>query len=176
VKIDRATGGGEAALADRAEEVRRTMLRRQRSLSQRLAAVEKTVHARAPRERHRRDRERIDGLAASLRRAIAARQERVTAMLTEREREIHRAVELRMERLEQELRRRAAETESRSPLRVLARGYAVVTSEESGRVVRDPSDAPAGTPLRLQFQRGALRAVSAGADHGPGGGLSNGDN
>jgi exodeoxyribonuclease VII large subunit len=175
VKIDRAMGAAAEELAMQGEEVHRRVLRRHRTLADRLAAVEKTVHARAPRERHRRDRERLDAVAASLHRAISDGQERAGAALAERTREIHRAMELRVERLEQELRRRAAETESRSPLRVLARGYTVVTSEATGRVVRDPEEAPAGTPLRLQFQRGALRAVSAGTDPSPAPAPTNGD-
>jgi exodeoxyribonuclease VII large subunit len=168
VRVDRTVGDAADGLASRTEQLQRRVLRRHRSLSDRLAAVEKTVHARAPRERHRRDRERVESLAASLRRAISARQTEADGALSARARETHRMMELRMERLEQELRQRAAETESRSPLRVLARGYTVVTSETSGRVVRDPGEAPAGTPLRLQFQRGSLRAVSAGPDPAPG--------
>ncbi|MBW3629009.1 MAG: exodeoxyribonuclease VII large subunit [Gemmatimonadetes bacterium] len=168
VKLERAVSGASGDLTSRAEQLERRVVRRHRSLAERLAALEKTVHARAPRERHRRGQERLEVLTAALYRSVSAGQERATAGLLAREKEVHRAMELRVARLEQELRRRAAETESRSPLRVLARGYTVVTHEETGRVVREPDDAPTGTPLRLQFQHGALRAVSAGPEHGSG--------
>lgn len=49
---------------------------------------------------------------------------------------------------------------------LLQRGYAVITA--GGRVVRDPSDAPPGTPIEAELARGTLRArvERDGADGG----------
>jgi exodeoxyribonuclease VII large subunit len=174
-RAERALADADEDYALRADALQRRMLRRHRSLADRLAALEQTVHARAPRERQRRARERLDGLRSALRRAISSRHQELDSALAERGREIHRAMELRTERLEHELRRLAAETESRSPLRVLARGYSVVTAAADGQLVRDPGDAPEGTPLRIQLPRGALRAVSAGALPGSTSGLPDAD-
>jgi exodeoxyribonuclease VII large subunit len=45
-----------------------------------------------------------------------------------------------------------------SPLAVLDRGYALVTLADSGRLVRDPSEAPDGTIIEARVASGKLRA------------------
>lgn len=45
-----------------------------------------------------------------------------------------------------------------SPLAVLDRGYALVTLADSGRLVRDPSEAPDGTIIEARVATGKLRA------------------
>jgi exodeoxyribonuclease VII large subunit len=49
-----------------------------------------------------------------------------------------------------------------SPLRVLARGYAVAEEARMGSVIRTPAQAPAGTPLRIRLADGDLLATSKG--------------
>jgi len=44
------------------------------------------------------------------------------------------------------------------PDATLARGYAIVRRTADGAIVRDPADAPAGTPLRLRVARGEIAA------------------
>lgn len=51
-----------------------------------------------------------------------------------------------------------AELQQLSPLKVLARGYALVETAQ-GEVVRKPADAPAGTGLRVRVAEGELRAT-----------------
>lgn len=64
-------------------------------------------------------------------------------------------------------RRRAALAESAAALGVLApqatldRGYAIVRRSADGAIVRDPLDAPAGTPLNLRVARGELPATAS---------------
>ena len=52
----------------------------------------------------------------------------------------------------------AAQLDSLSPLRVLERGYAVVTNERDGRVVTDAQDVEIGDLLDIRLKRGRLRA------------------
>jgi exodeoxyribonuclease VII large subunit len=69
-------------------------------------------------------------------------------------------------------RRRAAlatakvRLDGNDPEALLQRGYAIVTA--GGRLVRDPADAPPGTPIEAKLARGTLRArvERAGADGG----------
>ena len=48
------------------------------------------------------------------------------------------------------------------PGATLARGYAIVRDGREGAILRDPADAPAGTPLRVTLAGGALAATSDG--------------
>lgn len=52
-----------------------------------------------------------------------------------------------------------ARLEALSPLNVLERGYAIVKRED-GRIVREASDAPPGTKLRIRLRRDELRATT----------------
>ena len=106
--------------------------------------------------------ERLTNVEVALRRAIETRVEEGEEVLRDHSREIHRAIADRAERLELELAGRAAAVEARSPLRALARGYAMVTAED--QILRDPRSAPAGTPLRITLADGILRARSEGPE------------
>ncbi len=50
-----------------------------------------------------------------------------------------------------------AQLQQLSPLRVLERGYAIV-EDERGRILKDPAEAPAATPLEIRLARGRLKA------------------
>src|SRR5690606_23422466 len=115
-------------LEERAESTSRRMLRRHGRLRERLQGTERTVHAHAPREHQRRMQERLNATRMALTRSAADLLERAHEGVATRQRELHRTVDARVERLELELARRAAEVEARSPLSSLARGYAVVQS------------------------------------------------
>ena len=56
------------------------------------------------------------------------------------------------------LRSAARALEATSPLATLARGYAIVTIAGSGAVVRDATEAPAGTEVDARLAHGRLRA------------------
>jgi exodeoxyribonuclease VII large subunit len=51
-----------------------------------------------------------------------------------------------------------------SPLRVLERGYAVVTQRTSGRVVTDAQQVEVGADLHIRLARGAIHAKTTGRD------------
>lgn len=163
VRLGRLLGDAEEDFLTRTDALHRRVLRRHRLLLERAVSLDRMLHARAPRERQQRMRERLEALEDALHRAVRQRQDGLASSLAEQEREIQRALRLRLQQLEHGLARRAAETDARSPLRALARGYAVV-SDADGRVVRDPAEAPAGTPLRLRVAGGTLRATSDGPE------------
>ena len=151
----------------RAETLQRRIQRRHRSLLEHAGALERMVHARAPRARQRHLSERLAALDAAVHRALGQRHAALGTGLAARAEAVERALRARVHDLEQALARRAAETEARSPLRALARGYAVVRREADGRVVRAPDEAPAGTALTLHLAGGILGAVSRGAPPPP---------
>jgi exodeoxyribonuclease VII large subunit len=49
-----------------------------------------------------------------------------------------------------------------APQATLDRGYAIVRRGSDGAIVRQPADAPAGTPLALSLADGTLAATSEG--------------
>jgi exodeoxyribonuclease VII large subunit len=138
------------------------------------------AHLRDPLGLIRQIRQRLDEAAADLNRAMAlrvaasrnqvremgarlqspaalARQQRLClAMYSER------LVSVLRVRLEVERARLAAEArrlDAISPLRVLERGYAVVTDLRDGRVVSDAHAVALGDELNLRLARGRLRAA-----------------
>jgi exodeoxyribonuclease VII large subunit len=63
------------------------------------------------------------------------------------------------EQWRERLARAAAGLEARSPLATLARGYAIVSRESDGAIVRHPAEAPPGTVIAARLAQGGLRAV-----------------
>jgi exodeoxyribonuclease VII large subunit len=114
--------------------VRRAGLRRVQLLQSRVDGTEAYLEARSPRRVLQQSAERVDWLESGLRTALGHR----------------------MEALERELATAAGDLEARSPLRVLARGYALLSDEETGRLVRAPDDAAPGQRLRARLARGEI--------------------
>ncbi len=110
-------------------------------------------------------RARLDAIAASY--ALRHPVERVRALaqrcddLGER---LSAAARVALRAAGDRLAAAAGVLESLSPLKVLARGYAVAQRLPEGRSVSDPAEAPAGTPLRILLAKGQLRARSEGAE------------
>ena len=63
-------------------------------------------------------------------------------------------------------RRPAASLAALGPQATLERGYAIVRRRADGAILRDPAEAPAGTPLLLALAAGTLAATSDGAGAG----------
>jgi exodeoxyribonuclease VII large subunit len=70
-------------------------------------------------------------------------------------------IERQLERAHLGLTELTTQLRALSPQRTLLRGYAIAQSPD-GRAVRDPADAPAGTPLRITVAHGALSATVDG--------------
>ena len=66
----------------------------------------------------------------------------------------------RLELLRGKLVERLAQLDALSPLAVLARGYAIATTD-SGRAVRSPTEVSAGQPLSIRVHRGTFTAKVA---------------
>jgi exodeoxyribonuclease VII large subunit len=60
----------------------------------------------------------------------------------------------RLKGLRQEFGDNAARLEVLSPLKTLARGYAIATQDRSGHVVTDAAELSAGDRLQLKLHRG----------------------
>src|SRR6185437_3808595 len=62
----------------------------------------------------------------------------------------------RLARRRANLDQASAKLEQLSPLKILARGYAIVSNEHG--IVKASSDAPVGSPIRVRLGKGALAA------------------
>jgi exodeoxyribonuclease VII large subunit len=86
------------------------------------------------------DRARLEGLAAGAPRLVDRRLQAASAALAAS----------------------AAALGALGPGATLARGYAIVRAAPDGAILRDPAEAPAGTPLRVTLAGGPLAATSDG--------------
>ena len=113
---------------------------------------ERTVSAAAAR------RQRLDQLIARLRSLdlrlrIAAARGRLEVAGTAAEHVVRR----RLTRAQGRLEPLIAQLSQLSPLKILERGYAIVTSE-AGQIVKDPADAPVGSAISVRIAKGELAA------------------
>ena len=180
--------GAELAreLARRAQRARAAIERQLRGLAQRTDLAHARLAALQPARRLALLAARLDGLRARLAAAPRARLAlRVQQLALARARlqgaHPHAALALRRQTLaslRQRLQAVAADTTNApqrrlalvvralhavSPLATLSRGYAIVRLE-GGRVLHQPADAPADTPLHIQLDGGLLRARSLGPE------------
>jgi exodeoxyribonuclease VII large subunit len=150
-RLDRATAG----LAAPATQLERARLRVQ-SLGRRLADA---LRLRCVRSRRSLDARSLDLRAARMQTARAGRR-------IEAARDALRAAwAARLLRNAHQLERLAAGLEAMDPLRVVARGYSVVT-DESGHVITSADALRAGMPLRIRLARGAAQAVVSAVEPG----------
>jgi exodeoxyribonuclease VII large subunit len=141
--IDRATTLLNRNLArrtqrvDDAEERLRNAMRRQLAAHQRTRrALEEKLRYFDLRPRFRRDRERMN--------IASARAEALIRAALNRRRQRFAMLDAKLTQL--------------NPRLVLSRGYAIVITE-SGAIVREAADAPAGSDVKLMFARDAVRAT-----------------
>lgn len=135
--------------------------RRIYGLQQRIDDAEETM-AEGLRERLREAGRRLQGLETRLIRkdlrhyfaALEQRLERQRGRLLQAMGPKFLPLQLRLERSEGRLR-------EMDPLRILARGYAVVTTQE-GVSVKHPEQAPVGTRLGVRVAEGSFEVVSGG--------------
>ncbi len=103
-------------------------------------------------------RKRLDDLIARLRSLdlrlrIAAARRRLEALDTD----AAQLVRLRLSRAQGRLHPLIAHLTQLSPLKILERGYAIVTND-SGRIVKAPTDAPAGSSISVRVAKGEIDA------------------
>jgi len=167
------------AVARTEGEVRRAGLGRLQLLRTRIDGAEAYLEARSPRRVLQQSAERVEWLESDLRASLTRRVEglhqTVDASAEALEARhprgaVHRAAEAvdrldaelgagllrRMDTLGRDLAAAAEALEARSPLKVLARGYSLLSDESTGRVIRAPEDAAPGQRLRARLARGEL--------------------
>jgi exodeoxyribonuclease VII large subunit len=156
-----------------------------RALTMSLAATAQRLQIQHPGARLAQHAQRLDDLEQRLRLALAAgmvrRQQRLETVgsrlwrenprhrleaLCSRAAHLRQRLESRMQStlgaLEQRLALAVRTLDAVSPLATLARGFAVVSRADDGRLLRDAADAPAGTEIEARLARGALRARVTG--------------
>lgn len=109
-------------------------------------------------------RARLQHLEARLRSPLdrlPLRKQRLSAL----GRRLQAALARRLEQQHGRLSTLSGRLDALSPLKVLERGYALVTVEKAGTILRDPAQVRPGDTLRLQVSRGELFARVLEPDH-----------
>ncbi len=106
-----------------------------------------------------RRKQMLDAYAARVRGAdIRFRVSALRAGLDAEEQALLQAMRLRTARARARLDMLAANLTQLSPLKILDRGYAIVTTP-AGALVKSPADAPQGATVRARLARGEIEAV-----------------
>ncbi|HEV2148815.1 MAG TPA: exodeoxyribonuclease VII large subunit, partial [Longimicrobiaceae bacterium] len=115
------------------------------------------LEARSPRRLLEGTEERLRRATDDLHDGMRRRLEDLAAEAADAQAEMDASVHDRLEALEQRLALGAEGLDARSPLRVLARGYAVVSRGEDGRPVRSAAEVGPDDRLRVRLADGELR-------------------
>jgi exodeoxyribonuclease VII large subunit len=94
--------------------------------------------------------------------AARAREQRLRVVVLHQR--LVAAIQVKRDVCRSRLAAEARRLDAVSPLRVLERGYAVVTNPVDGRVVTDAAAVALGDELKIRLARGQLRAVIGGRD------------
>ena len=136
--------------------VDRAMGRRLALLSAGVDAAGRHLGARSPERLLARVEAQTQRATDALHEAMERRLSRLERDARALQEEVHDAAERRLERLGWELAGAAEALEARSPLRVLARGYSVVSDRTTGRVVRSPAEVRPEQRLRVRLAEGEI--------------------
>jgi exodeoxyribonuclease VII large subunit len=102
--------------------------------------------------------EKVEGLARRLQSPVQ-RISLCRQRLEDLERRLHQAMKNVLKEGDGRLATLAGRLDDLSPLRILARGYAIALDEKRGRAVRDARTLAPGDRLRIRFARGSARAA-----------------
>ena len=159
------SGAAELAVPDRAElslSVRaldtrlRTAAHKQLQIRrQRLTALQERLELRTPAKYIAEKRLLLDQMADRLCTALPARLGRETQRLTMQRQRLLAAGQEGLHRRRLRFTQTVATLDAISPLRVLARGYAVATRGKRGAVVSDAGTLRTGDTLHIRFAKGA---------------------
>ena len=159
------SGAAELAVPDRAEyalSVRtldtrlRTAAHKQLQIRhQRLTALQERLELRTPAKYIAEKRLLLDQMADRLCAALPARLTREEQKLTVLRQRLLAAGQGGLHRRRLRFAQTVATLDAISPLRVLARGYAVATKGKRGAVVTDAAALEAGDTLHIRFAKGA---------------------
>jgi exodeoxyribonuclease VII large subunit len=98
-----------------------------------------------------------------LQRSPAVRVQRFISRLSSLEQQLENNGRKSIDRRRQQLNLAARALDSVSPLATLDRGYAIVSSADTGRVLMSAGDAPAGTAISARLAHGTLEATVTGS-------------
>ncbi len=130
-------------------------LRRDQS---RLSALTRRLQAASPSARLVRARSALEGAPERLTRALQLRLSSLAGARSRLEDRLHPAVTRRLASARARWTAAGGRLDALSPLAVLARGYALVRTED-GRVVRRPSQVEVGHPVEISIAQGRIRAT-----------------
>ena len=116
------------------------------------------VRLRGPSGLIREMRLSLNRFALHLGQTMAARTQRLGLDLERLTARLDSAERREIERIRSKFASLATRLDSISPLKVLERGYAVVTKARDGRAVTDAAAVEIGDELQIRFKRGRLRA------------------
>jgi len=130
-------------------------------------AQERDIHTRLdgrlgaahPRSRIARDAGKVQALQVRLAGAARARVAAQQVTVREAARRLEAASGVRLHEERADLSDLAGRLDAMSPLKVLARGYAIATRAADGRAVRDASEVQAGDLVHVRVGRGAFDAA-----------------
>jgi exodeoxyribonuclease VII large subunit len=151
VRASTPTDAARRIVPDLAEE--------QAGLAGARARARAALAARLDREQHALDLLRTRPVLAQPRRWLQAHADEVRGLMDR----ARRAMWGRLDRADDNITHLHARLLALSPAATLARGYAVLTRHDDGRVVRRPADAPQGTLLIARLAHGRVGATSAGS-------------
>ncbi len=138
----------------RATQAVRSLLREKRHHLQQLAANRAFVDAHS---RLRFYLQRLDDLNGRLVRALPSRLEPLHQKLATSDRELLRQMQTYLHTLRTRVQSREQQLQAYSPLAVLERGYAIVTTED-GSVVRDPRRLTDNERVEVRVAKGEFKA------------------
>jgi exodeoxyribonuclease VII large subunit len=136
----------QQTLDDRTARLERGWRRRAEGAKTRLYQLDRKMTPLHPSARVARDKAEVSELSSRL--AVTVRR-----AMAERDKEVERL---------------AARLDAMSPLKVLARGYAIATRED-GRAVRDAGDVSPGQSISLRVQRARIGTLVTSVDASPDG-------
>jgi exodeoxyribonuclease VII large subunit len=165
-RVTRAAAAREAEVTSGSESIRSGVAGRLRFGELHVTEAGRHLEARNPRQAWLRASERIEDAAADLDAAMSARLEAQERSVAAARPALDDALLDRLTGLEQEFVGAVDALEARSPLRVLARGYAMVTDPETDRPLRSVHHVRPNARLRVRLADGEL-AVRVEPDPAP---------
>nr|MDQ3388666.1 exodeoxyribonuclease VII large subunit [Gemmatimonadota bacterium] len=167
------TAGAECAVPDGREvadrisadgaAIRRALVRRLTTTGTEVDFVVRHLDARSPRRLVERSEERAVRATEAMHEGMRGRLLRLGEKTAELEAELHWYLSWRVDAAERTLAAKAGALDARSPLRVLARGYALLSDAESGRGVHSARSITGGERLRVRLADGTFVVRAEGS-------------